>query len=394
MRLFDSLRRRVGWTIAPLLLPMSIAPIVWLAPALIQSHDGFKARFLGREPVAAPVVRLTPGQQRAFVPTPTFRGAVPVLAYHGISDSGDSPYTVTPKQFVTQMLALKRAGYHTISAEQYARFPGGSAKDLPSRPILLTFDDGRLDSYRHADPVLDRLGMQATMFVITKPVDKGNPYYLKWPELRHMRDSGRWDLQVHAAAMHRMVTIDAKGRKGAAYANRIYAGGRLESFPAYQRRVRTDLDQATKRLRAELGGGIRNDLFAVPFSADGGWQANDPRIPAFLDRELHARFREVFLAGRPKTPPRTAQRTLTRYEVRFDTTAEQLYAWLAKDPRTAAEARAQAARQVSRLRASGRPVPRALLEASGVAAADRRAAAAKRRAAAHRRSGAPRAHRR
>ena len=37
---------------------------------------------------------------------------------------------------------------------QYARFPGGSAKDLPSRPILITFDDGRLDTLplRRPDP--------------------------------------------------------------------------------------------------------------------------------------------------------------------------------------------------------------------------------------------------
>ena len=49
------------------------------------------------------------------------------------------------------------------------------------------------------------------MFVITDPVDRGNPFYLRWDEFRRMRDSGRWDLQLHAAAMHKMVRIDAKG---------------------------------------------------------------------------------------------------------------------------------------------------------------------------------------
>jgi peptidoglycan/xylan/chitin deacetylase (PgdA/CDA1 family) len=386
MRLISSLRRRLGWTVAPLLLPLSVAPIVWLAPALVDSHDAFKRLWLGRETVAAPAVTFTRAQAAAFVPTPTFRGAVPVLAYHGISDGSDSPYTVTPKQFATQMAALKRAGYNTISARQYARFPGGSAKDLPSRPILVTFDDGQLDSYKHADAVLERYGMRATMFTITEPVDRQNAYYVRWPELRKMRDSGRWDIQLHAHAMHRMVTIDAKGTKGAAYANRMFADGRLESMAAYRKRVRADLDEGMKRLRAELGDGITTDLFAFPFSAEGSWQTNDPGIPAFLDRELHGRFKQVFLAGRPKTPPRTAQRTPTRYEVHFDTTVEQLYAWLAKDPRTRAEARAQAARQVERLRASGRPVPPALVKQAGLQPARPKATRAQKRAAAKRRA--------
>ena len=79
---------------------------------------------------------------------------------------------------------LQQAGFHTISAAQYARFPGGSAKDLPSRPILITFDDGQLDSYRYADPILRQFGFRATMFVITDPVDRGNPFYLRWDEFR------------------------------------------------------------------------------------------------------------------------------------------------------------------------------------------------------------------
>jgi hypothetical protein len=186
--------------------------------------------------------------------------------------------------------------------------------------------------------------------------------------------------------MHRMVTIDAKGTKGAAYANRMFADGRLESMAAYQKRVRTDLDEGMKRLRAELGDGIRADLFALPFSADGSWQTNDPRIPAFLDRELHDRFSEVFTAGRPKTPPRTAQRLLKRYEVHSDSSAEQLYAWLAKDPRTRAEARAQAARQAERLRASGRPVPPALVKQAGLHPARPKATRAQKRAAAKKRA--------
>jgi len=342
MSILKALTRHANWAFAPLLLPLSIVPIVLMAPALAESHDSFKRLWLNRETVAAPNIALTPAQKAKFVPLPTFRGAVPVLTYHGIDPQIDSKYTITPASFARQMAMLKQAGFHPITAEQYAKFPGGSAKDLPSRPILITFDDGQLDSYRYADPILKRFGFRATMFVITDPVDRGNPFYLRWDEFRELRDSGRWDLQLHAGAMHKMVTIDAKGTQGAAYANRQYVGGRLESFAAYQRRVTADLDLGMRRLRVELGP-VRADAFAYPFSADGSWQTNDKRIPAFLDRALHARFSEVFDDGHPLKPPRTAQRTLERKEVNTDTTAEALYDWLAIDPRTPAEAKAQAA---------------------------------------------------
>jgi peptidoglycan/xylan/chitin deacetylase (PgdA/CDA1 family) len=346
VKLLDALKRHATWAFAPLLLPLSIVPIVLMAPALAQSHDSFKRLWLNRDTVASRPVVLTAAQRATFVPLPTFRGAVPVLTYHGINPAVDSEYTVTPRAFAEQMAMLKQAGFHPISAEQYARFPGGSAKDLPSRPILITFDDGQLDSYRYADPILRRNGFRATMFVITDPVDRGNPYYLRWDEFRRLRDSGRWDLQLHAGAMHKMVRIDAKGTPGAAYANRMWTDGRLESFAAYQRRVTTDLGLGMRRLRKELGP-VRADLFAYPFSADGSWQTNDPRIPGFLDQTLHARFSQVFDDGHPRQPPREAQRTLERKEVNTDTTAAALYAWLAIDPRTPAQIEAQQARRAA-----------------------------------------------
>jgi len=357
MRLLPALKGHATWAFAPLLLPLSIIPIVLMAPALAESHDSFKRLWLNRGTVAAPAAPLTAAQRATFVPLPTFRGAVPVLTYHGINPEIDSEYTITPKAFAEQMAMLRQAGFHTITAEQYARFPGGSAKDLPSRPILITVDDGQLDSYRYADPILRQNGFRATMFVITDPVDRGNPFYLRWDEFRKMRDSGRWDLQLHAGAMHKMVRIDAEVTQCAAYANRVWADGHLESFAAYERRVTDALELGMRRLRKELGP-VRADLFAYPFSADGSWQTNDPRIPAFLDQALHARFSEVFNDGHPRQPPRTAQRTLTRKEVNTVTTAAALYAWLAIDPRTRAQVKAQAAARAAQI-ARAAPAPKA-----------------------------------
>ena len=100
------------------------------------------------------------------------------------------------------MSMLARDGFHAISIAQYARFAGGDIAELPNRPILITFDDGLLDSYQGADAVLERYGLRATMFVITANADAAEPGYLSWPQLRAMAASGRWDLQEHAHAGH------------------------------------------------------------------------------------------------------------------------------------------------------------------------------------------------
>ena len=135
-----------------------------------------------------------------------------------------------------------------------------------------------------------------------------------------MRDSGRWDLQLHAGAMHKMVRIDAKGTQGAAYANRIWADGRLESFAAYRaprdERPRARACAACARSSAP----VRADLFAYPFSADGSWQTQRPRAsPAFLDGALHdaLRARSSRTATRGSRRARRSAR-LERKEVNTD----------------------------------------------------------------------------
>ncbi len=105
----------------------------------------------------------------AEAPVHNYRGVVPVLLYHGIDAVPRSrePYSTTPAEFARQRAMLSGDGFHAISIAQYARFAGRDVEELPDRPILITFDDGRLDSYQGADAILARYGMRATMFVIT-----------------------------------------------------------------------------------------------------------------------------------------------------------------------------------------------------------------------------------
>jgi len=227
------------------------------------------------------------------------------------------------------MEMLSRAGFETISIAQYARFLGGDSDKLPDRPILITFDDGRLDSYRGADKVLAEQGFRATMFVIAGAIEQSSPFYLNWDELRRMAQSGRWDVQEHAGVGHVNVRYDKAGHKGPSYSHRRYLeNGHMESFAAYKQRVSGDISWAKQTLSERIPG-YTPWAFAVPFGDYGQNSTNDPRIAPFLDGFLGRQFRAVFLTWPPDySTPTDDHSRLPRIEVHQDTGAMRLYRWL------------------------------------------------------------------
>lgn len=97
--------------------------------------------------------------------------------------------TVAPRIFAAEMEWLKGAGFHAVTMRQlYAALERGAS--LPSNPVAITFDDGYRDVLWNAAPVLHRLRMPATDFVISGRVGDGDPSYLTWPELVRLEHLG------------------------------------------------------------------------------------------------------------------------------------------------------------------------------------------------------------
>ncbi len=110
-----------------------------------------------RAPLPMVTASLSADQYRQWASFPDYHKMVPVLMYHSIG--GKASYlTVSRQLFAEQMRALKVAGFHTLTIAQYAHFVKHGYRGLPSRPILLTFDDGREDAYRAANDLLKRTG--------------------------------------------------------------------------------------------------------------------------------------------------------------------------------------------------------------------------------------------
>jgi biofilm PGA synthesis lipoprotein PgaB len=236
--------------------------------------------------IAVPSVVLSTAALARYRLFPPFKGAVPVVTYHDLSDSGGR-YSVSPEDFARELAMLRAAGFTSITADQFERFATGSGS-LPAKPILITFDDGASSAWRVADPILKRYHMHAVLFVITSQIGKHAPYYLSWSELRALRKSGRWDLEAHTDDGHHAIVAAPSGRLGPFLTNRAWlpSEDRYETLAEFTSRVQHDLDRCIAKLRTL---GVDPHLFAFPFSASTT-PTNDRRVIPILRELVDSRF--------------------------------------------------------------------------------------------------------
>jgi peptidoglycan/xylan/chitin deacetylase (PgdA/CDA1 family) len=120
---------------------------------------------------------------------------VPILMYHRIDVLRPSlpavtrGLTVAPVDFAAQMRWLFRHRFHTVTQLQlFDALEHG--KKLPAKPVLITFDDGYRDVLFNAAPVLKRLGMHATAYVITSRISGPDVSFLSWAMLHALEQDG------------------------------------------------------------------------------------------------------------------------------------------------------------------------------------------------------------
>ena len=120
---------------------------------------------------------------------------LPILMYHYVSpipigtDSYRRELTVEPEIFALHMQYLHDDSYSTVSLlDLHNALKFGIV--LPNKPIILTFDDGYIDHYESAFPILKSYGLQATFFIITGHIDEGYPEHLNWEQIIEMAAAG------------------------------------------------------------------------------------------------------------------------------------------------------------------------------------------------------------
>lgn len=151
-------------------------------------------------PTDTPLPAVTPTNTSTSTPEPTpiaegFNLRIPILMYHYLSappadaDAIRRDLSVSPAQFEAQLAYLRQAGYETISLNDLAYALSQDA-GLPTKPVIITFDDGYRDNYENAFPLLRKYGYIATFFVFTQPIDTYNVNYLTWEMVIEMHQAG------------------------------------------------------------------------------------------------------------------------------------------------------------------------------------------------------------
>jgi peptidoglycan/xylan/chitin deacetylase (PgdA/CDA1 family) len=99
--------------------------------------------------------------------------SVPVLMYHHINPHRGDIVTVTPEVFEAQMKYLADEGYRTLKLDELVSFIMGELTP-DSKSVVVTFDDGWLDNYIYAYPVLRKYKINTAIFLITDRVEKAS----------------------------------------------------------------------------------------------------------------------------------------------------------------------------------------------------------------------------
>lgn len=128
-------------------------------------------------------------------------GGLPILLYHYVGpldnpgDSARKALSVTLQDFEAQMNYLQANGFEPVTLGYLPYVFEGRQSLSGKKPVLLTFDDGYMDFYFNAFPILKKFGFHAVSFI---PTGKMNgSYYLTWEQIKEIRQSGLVEFEDH-----------------------------------------------------------------------------------------------------------------------------------------------------------------------------------------------------
>jgi len=124
---------------------------------------------------------------------------VPILAYHQIREwratdtKNDKVYIISPEKFRAEIKMLHDSGFHPILPDQLLAYLQHGAP-LPSRPVMISFDDATGPQYSIGMTELNKYGYKGVFFIMT--VVLGHPDYMTRDEVKDISAQG------HQVACH------------------------------------------------------------------------------------------------------------------------------------------------------------------------------------------------
>ncbi|MCL2619353.1 MAG: polysaccharide deacetylase family protein [Defluviitaleaceae bacterium] len=172
---------------------------------------------------------------------------VPIIMYHALEDNPSNRWEITVAEFEDDLKWLSANGYTAVIMQDLIDFVH-SGKPLPSKPIVLSFDDGRQPAVDIMLPMLETYDARITMAIIgattdqyTKLAEEGKEYqfpHMTWDCVRKAHESGRIEIQSHTYDLHGSAGVGKK---------------RAESLDQYRERLLGDLKKFADVLLDNVG---------------------------------------------------------------------------------------------------------------------------------------------
>lgn len=135
---------------------------------------------------------------------------LPVIMYHSIlkDEASWGDYVISPEMLRSDLEYLVENGYSFVLPSELAGYVR-EGKALPSKPVMLTFDDGCYNFLTYAVPILRTYNAKAVVSVVGSFAEKEtgskqNPAYsyLNYEQIRELSDCGYIEIASHSYNMH------------------------------------------------------------------------------------------------------------------------------------------------------------------------------------------------
>lgn len=147
-----------------------------------------------------------------IVPKLTFaQVSVPILMYHYVgenpdpADTGRDYLSISPAKFEGQLTYLKNNGFTPITLDTLFGIINNQTS-APSKPFVLTFDDGYIDFFTTSYPILIKYNFKAVSFIPTGLIGTG--YYMDWDQIKEIQRSGLVTFEGHTISHPNLTAIN------------------------------------------------------------------------------------------------------------------------------------------------------------------------------------------
>lgn len=132
--------------------------------------------------------------------------SITVLGYHAIADNEDikDPIIIDKDRFRKHLKAIRDLGFYTLSMDEFNDYINND-KPIPRKSVLITFDDGYMNNYSIAYPILKEFNMKATFFIIPKLL--GKLPYMTNDQVKELSSNGM-DIESHTYSHERLSEKD------------------------------------------------------------------------------------------------------------------------------------------------------------------------------------------